>query len=212
MRSAELEYLTWKTVFLIALASAARVSELHALSTCNTCLRIEVSGIRLFPKLEFLAKNQRANKAWSSWFIPDFKKQSNKAKDLILCPCRCLKAYIERTESLRGERKELFITYQEGRNKPASKDTIARWIVSTIKEAYRSCGEEYSSKPRAHDTRKMAVSRALFNGATIKEIMKAAHWSQENSFTKFYLKDVAKEEGNFARASILGTMRKGGED
>ena len=69
LRSAELKYLTWKTVFLIALASAARVSELHALSTCDTCLRIEVSGIRLFPKLEFLAKNQRANKAWSSWLF-----------------------------------------------------------------------------------------------------------------------------------------------
>ena len=144
--------------------------------------------------------------------IPDFKKQSNKARDLILCPCRCLKAYIERTESLRGEKKELFITYQEGRNRPASKNTISRWIVSTIKEAYSSCGKSYSDRPRAHDTRKMAVSWALFNGATTKEIMKAAHWSQENSFTEFYLKDVAKEEGNFARASILKTRRKGGKE
>ena len=58
----------------------------------------------------------------------------------------------------------------------------------------------------------MAVSWALFNGATTKEIMKAAHWSQENSFTEFYLKDVTKEEGNFARASILGTRRKGGKE
>ena len=58
----------------------------------------------------------------------------------------------------------------------------------------------------------MAVSWALINGANIKEIMKATHWSQENSFTKFYLKDVVIEEGNFARASNLGTMTKGGED
>ena len=210
LRSIELKYLTWKTVFLVALASAARVSELHALSTCNTCFRIEVSGIRLFPKLEFLAKNQRANKAWSSWFIPDFKKHSNKAKDLVLCPCRCLKAYLEKTKSLRGDKEELFITYQEGKNNPASKSTIARWIVSTIKQAYESCGETYPGNPSAHDTRRLAVSWALFNGASIKEILKAAHWSQEDSFTKFYLKDVSKES-NFARASILGTMKDGGQ-
>ena len=108
------------------------------------------------------------------------------------------------------KRKELFVTYQEGRSNPASKDTIARWIVSTIKQAYSSGGKTYPGKPNAHDTRKLAVSWALFNGASIKEIMKAAHWSQENSFTKFYLKDVAKEESNFARASILGTIRDGG--
>ena len=81
------------------MASATRVSELHAISTCNACFRVEVSGIRLFPKLKFLAKKQRPNKAWSSWFIPDLKRHSNKAKDLVLCPCRYLKAYTERAKS-----------------------------------------------------------------------------------------------------------------
>ena len=206
LRSIELKFLSWKTVFLLALASAARVSELHALSTNEACFRVEVSGIRLFPKLKFLAKNQRANKAWSSWFIPDFKKHTNKAKDLVLCPCRCLKVYLERTRDIRVNEEALFITYQEGKNNPASKCTIARWIVSTIKQAYESCGTPYPENFRAHDTRKLAVSWALFNGASLKEILQAAHWSQENSFTSFYLKDVSKEEGNFARASIMGTI------
>jgi len=123
-----------------------------------------------------------------------------------------LKAYLERTRDLRGDQEELFITYREGRSNPASKDTIARWIVSTIRQAYESRGTPYPEEPRAHDTRRLAVSWALFNGASLKEILQAAHWSRENSFTTFYLKDVSKEQGNFAKASILGTVRDRGND
>ena len=39
MNSAEMKYVTWKTVFLVALASASRVSEIQALSVGKTHLR-----------------------------------------------------------------------------------------------------------------------------------------------------------------------------
>ena len=100
----------------------------------------------------------------------------------------------------------LFITYKEGQIKPASKNTIARWIVSTIRLAYEAKGLPVPRNARAHDTRKISVSWALFNGASLKEILKAAHWASENTFTSFYLKDVYSEEGNFARSSILGSI------
>ena len=108
---------------------------------------------------------------------------------------------------LRENIEALFITYKEGHIKPASKDTIARWIVSTIKPAYETNGLPFPKDSRAHDTRKLSVSWALFNGATLKEILKAAHWTSENTFTSFYLKDVSSNEGNFARASILGPIK-----
>ena len=190
----------------MALASAARVSELHALPTSQTCFRQEVAGIRLSPKLKFLAKNQRAKKAWSAWFIPDFRKYTNRAKDLVLCPCRCLRVYIERTQERRDDSETLILTCQEGNIKPASRNTVARWIVSTIKQVYETCRMAVPEGPRAHDTRKLATSWALFNGASLKEVLQAANWSSESTFTSFYLKDVGREEGNFARASILGSM------
>ena len=207
LRSVELKYLTWKTVFLIAMASANRISELHALSINQACLRQEPSGIRLIPKFEFLAKNQRMHKAWSPWFIPDFRKGSRNARDLILCPCRCIRTYLERTTYLRGGIEALFITYKVGDIKPASKDSIARWLVSTIKQAYESKGVPFPRDSKAHDTRKLAVSWALMNGASPKEILEAAHWTAESTFTAFYLKDVSSNEGNFARASILGPIK-----
>ena len=117
-------------------------------------------------------------------------------------PVLLLKTYNERTKSLRRDKEELFVTYREGKSSPASKDTIARWIVSTIKQAYDSRDIAYHREPSAQDTRKLAISWALVNGASVKEILHAAHWSQESLFKKFYLKDVSREEGNFTRASI----------
>ena len=60
---------------------------------------------------------------------------------------------------------------------------------------------------RAHDTRRLASSWALFNGAPVKDILQAAHWACENTFTSFYLKDVLWGEESFARSSILKTVK-----
>ena len=54
LSTCDMKYLTWKTVFLLALATASRVSELHALSVNENNLRVDNSGIRLLPNLQFL--------------------------------------------------------------------------------------------------------------------------------------------------------------
>ena len=97
----------------------------------------------------------------------------------------------KKTNSLRGDIEALFITYKDGHIKPASKVSIARWIISTIKQAYETKELACLRDPKAHDTRKLSVSWALFNGATLKEILKAAHWTSEGTFASFYLKDIS---------------------
>ena len=39
LAQAELKWVSIKTAFLLAIASAKRVGELHALSVCDSCLR-----------------------------------------------------------------------------------------------------------------------------------------------------------------------------
>ena len=53
-----------------------------------------------------------------------------------ICPVTTLKQYLHMTSKNRGEIKSLFIT-QVRPFKPASKDTIARWIRETVKSRYR---------------------------------------------------------------------------
>ena len=65
----------------------------------------------------------------------------------------------------------------------------------------------YRLEDEAHDTRRLATSWAPFNGASLKDIIQATHWSSDNMFASVYLKDVSQEEGNFAKASILGSIK-----
>ena len=117
--------------------------------------------------------------------------------------------YIKRTESQRKEidSDSLFITYQKGVCRPGSKNSVARWIVSLIKWVYQDTSKHLSTV-RAHDTRKLATSWALFNGASITEIIRAAHWASESTFTSFYMKDVPTKGARYARSAILETAKR----
>lgn len=114
--------------------------------------------------------------------------------------------YLKRTESSRGDEKCLFLTYKSDSQKPASKNSISRWIVSLVKFVYEH-NSETLSHVRAHDTRRLATSWALFNGATLEEILQTAHWATENTFTSFYMRDVPQGEARFTKSSVLDTSR-----
>ena len=43
-----------------------------------------------------------------------------------------------------------------------------------------------SGRFRAHDTRSVSSSWALFNGASLKDIQQAAYWSSPNTFISCY--------------------------
>ena len=127
-------------------------------------------------------------------FIPKFDHYATDDKDLLLCPCRCLEEYVRRTKDLRQTTENLFITYQPGLHRAAAKSTLSRWIVSLIQLVYEGAPTVQLDNVRAHDTRRLSTSWALFNGASIQEIIQAAHWASETIFTSFYLGEEKEEE------------------
>ena len=44
---------------------------------------------------------------------------------------------------------------------------------------------------KAHDVRAFAASKAFQSGVALEHILSACHWKSHNTFTQFYLKDVA---------------------
>ena len=44
---------------------------------------------------------------------------------------------------------------------------------------------------RAHDVRAFAASKAFQGVVSLDQILAARHWKAHNTFTKFYLKDLA---------------------
>ena len=84
--------------------------------------------------------------------------------------------------------------------KGVATSTLARWLVECIKMA--GADAILADRVRAHDTRAVSSSWALLNGASLKEIQRAAFWSNPNSFISCYLKDVLVGEASFASAVL----------
>lgn len=98
---------------------------------------------------------------------------------------------------------------KKNHHKEASKDSIARWIVNTVRYAYENADKDTLKTVRAHDTRRLSTSWALFCGVSAEEILKAAHWTSETTFTSFYLKDVPDHQSIFAKSAILDSFKRG---
>ena len=97
---AALKFLTWKSVFLLALASGKRRSEIHAWTLDGLLCLGDWEQVQLSSSPSFLAKNQLAKEgpqAISPVVIPALKRnQDPQDTDTLLCPVRALRCYLYR--------------------------------------------------------------------------------------------------------------------
>lgn len=206
LNKASMLHLTQKTVFLLTLATAGRISEIHAFSVDPEHLRFNQSddSVSLRTQSGFIAKNQLPSVCPGEILIPNLAK-TLKSKDFnrCLCPVRALKYYIKRTESLRKDRKRLFLPIKG--NHDISKGSISGWISSVIRLAYKNLSSVKLSmlKIRAHELRALSTSWAYFNKTPMEDIIRAAVWSNNSVFAKFYLRDLSRQSQNL---SLLGPV------
>ena len=179
--------LTLKTVFLTALASGRRRSEIHALVCSDIKFSEHSVSLGTFPG--FLAKNQLPSVLASPIVIPVLKGQD---VNTSLCPVRALRIYFNRVFPRRKGRKRLFISHQDSYEKEISVDSISRWIVQTIKLAHSANNvDQVPVSVNAHEVRAIASSWAWSNKVPLDDVVKAGFWSSENSFIRFYLRDTS---------------------
>ena len=106
LSEAPLMWLTYKTVFLLALASGKRRSEIHAWTHSSVSSRRNWSEVTVSPSPAFLAKNQLASDGPDSIkpvVIPALTTMldSSLVDDKSLCPVRALTVYLDKTKSMR---------------------------------------------------------------------------------------------------------------
>ena len=186
--SLSLQVLTWKLAMILALTRPSRSADL---------VRLDLQYRRHTPEgVVFqepgLAKQSRQGKPRAEFFFPAFPSNSR------LCPQQTLWAYERRTESFRtGENEEqtrLFLAVVKP-HKPVCSSTLARWLKSLLDKA----GID-TNIFKAHSTRSAAASAAANTGITTSDILKAADWSSETVFTKFYYKPL--RSGAFGEAVL----------
>ena len=200
MATAPWKEVVLKTVFLIAFATAARRSELHALSVGDGQIAFSDDGKRLTLRLDpqFLAKNQAPGEIREPFKIRALAHRVvDDEADASLCPVRALRIYLKVSRSFRGTRRKLFLSLQKNATKEISKDTIARWLVTVISQAHnRAVGDSALQKRAnvtAHQVRAMATSWSAFAGADVDSIKKAAFWKGSTTFSSFYLRVLSSK-------------------
>ena len=185
--SLSLRDLSWKLAMLLALTRPSRSADLVKLDL--RFRRYSPEGVTF--QEAGLAKQSRAGKPRAEFFFPAFESRE-------LCPKATLQVYEQRTESFRAqedtERTRLFLAVVKP-HKPISSSTLARWLKSLINNA----GID-TAIFKAHSVRGAAASAAANAGVTTSDILKAADWSSESVFTKFYYKPV--QSGAFGAAVL----------
>ena len=108
-----------------------------------------------------------------------------------------LTCYEERPGTLRkntGARSPLFISVCKP-HKPVKAATLGHWLNSMMKSA----GID-TSAIITHSTRGAVTSKAKVHRASIADILKAANWSSQSTFCRFYDRPISSEE--FGRALL----------
>ena len=198
LREASLKHLTFKTVFLLALGSGKRRSVIHPWQHKNIRHQSDWSKVSLFPSPSFLSKNQLAKEGPESVapvVIPALAPTLDKSlkSDRSLCPVRALRYYLDRTSDLRQNKELVFVSFRKGFDKDISPATISSWIKQTVILCYELSDHQAHTlhQVQAQDVRAFATSKAFQSGVSLEQILAACHWKSHNTFTQFYLKDVA---------------------
>ncbi|XP_075948857.1 uncharacterized protein LOC142951249 [Anarhichas minor] len=197
METVGMKFISLKTVLLLALTMAKRVSDLHALSTRPSCLQFAPGRTKVCmrPNPAFVPKVVEPTYSCptvelSAFHPPPFSSEEEQRLN-TLCPVRALHVYVSRSAGFR-KGDQLFVSWASPhKGKPLSRQRLSHWIVEAISLAYSCRGLQPPQGLRAHSTRGMATSWALFKGVSVKDICAAASWATPHTFVRFYRLDVS---------------------
>jgi len=177
-QSLSLKALSWKLTMLLALTRPSRSADLSQLN-----LRRKADGVCFYPNV--LAKQSRQGSQIAKFSFP---------ANPVLCPVMALKAYEYKTKPIRGDETRLLISFIKP-HKAVTSSSVARWLKSVLSAA----GID-TAIFSAHSTRGTSSSAAANVGITTNDILKAANWSSESVFQKFYYKP--SDDSSYGRAVL----------
>ncbi|XP_067671071.1 uncharacterized protein [Haliotis asinina] len=181
-----------KTTFLVAMASAARISELHALQA--NLLRFEATdggsaSLGLAP--DFVCKNQQADELGRTFHIPSLGP-------LV----RALRVYTDRTRSLRRGRRRLFLPHSQRSKREIDRRALGVYLRSAIIEAYKGQDRPLPTRTNPHKIRAVSATMAYHRNIAVADIMAGCFWKSGLVFANHYLRTLSNED--LAGISRLG--------
>ena len=184
VRSLNLSKLTKKLTVLMLLVAGQRGQTIHLLDVVNMTLTYSRASFRVAEPVKQTRPGKHINEIVFKGYAPDRR----------LCVVTVLKEYLQRTLNVRGTEKQLLLTTRSP-YKGASRDTVRRWTRDVLTDSGIDMGIFTPHSTRSASTSKAATKLPL------KTILKTAGWSNAGVFSKYYKKDIAKED-DFAKAIL----------
>ncbi|XP_078250106.1 uncharacterized protein LOC144589410 [Pogona vitticeps] len=211
LATCSLKLLSLKVLFLVAITSARRASELAALRADQPFLQFFNDKVILHTDVSFLPKVVSEFHLNQPLILPTFFSQpANETERMLhsLDVRRALSFYVARTKEFRLSPKLFLCYFGHKKGLPASSSSISRWLVSTISLAYELQHKPPPEGLRAHSTRAVASSTALLRGVDLPDICRTATWSNASTFISHYRLDMrAKRETRFGRAVLASALQ-----
>ncbi|XP_042300634.1 uncharacterized protein LOC121918687, partial [Sceloporus undulatus] len=178
LREASLKFLTFKTLFLTAITSARRVSELGALSVRKELCIFRPDSVILRPDPTFIPKVNSVFHSSQDIILPSFCPRPSEELEKVwhtLDVRRSIRIYLKRTASFRKS-ETLFVSFHpRSQGKKVSLSTLSRWIRECISTCYKALDLVPPQGITAHSTRSAATSAALTTNAPPGRDLQSGH-------------------------------------
>lgn len=181
-----LKDLTLKLLMLLLLVTGQRGQSIHLLNIVT----MHLSDTSCVFNLTSHIKTSKPGKPASAITVQEFKQ------DCRICPIKTLKEYLKRTDTIRGDEQQLFISFVKP-HKSVSRDTISRWAKIVLQRSGIDT-ELFTS----HSTRAASASKAKQKDVPLDEILSQAGWSTADTFRKFYDKPIVSSNDHMASAIL----------
>ena len=191
MSTAEIKFVSAKVAVLLALTTAARVSELTALTINGISFsgdyKVTINQDPAFTPKHVATLYRRTPVVLRAYF-PEPRGSSDTRRHL-LCPVRAVRFYLQRTADIRRT-QQLLVTY--GGKTPGSAlstQRLSHWLRDGIALAYQTMGKQ-APMLKAHSTRGMSTSVAVLSAVDWVAIRDLAGWQGDKTFFKVLLQTL----------------------
>ena len=188
---------TKKALFLLAMATAKRVSELQALSFS---VSFQGEDLVLYYDPFFRAKTESvANPLPRSIIVPSLSDFAGDLPERVYCPVRAIKYLRKAARSASFIPSRLFVSPRNP-ERAMSKNAMSFYLRQLIVDS----GAVSSARPpRAHDICGIATSLNYYSNLSLSNLMQVATWRSNRVFASRYLKEVSATQDNIQQFGPL---------
>ena len=188
---------TKKALFLLAMATAKRVSELQALSFS---VSFQDEDLVLYYDPFFRAKMESViNPLPRSVVVPSLSDFAGDLPERLHCPVRAVKYLRKAARSASFIPPRLFVSPKNPK-RSMSKNAMSFYLRQLIIDS----GAVSSARPpRAHDIRGIATSLNYYSNLSLTSLMQVATWKSKRVFASRYLKEVSATQDNIRQFGPL---------